>query len=217
MATRDNSTRRLRLVDDKQAQHDQQDQSPETGPPDAELTSNQAAAFAALVAESSRSAVERTLDQMTAEQLRSVAIALATHATTAEAETATGEVADVGPNGICSIAITTAAQSPGTTREAVLSTDRHLAVSDARAVAMTAARRGGLTLAAIAAYCGKNQTSVMYAENKVASNPRLNAVCSRIVGRLDAHYADPIHLMRCWKLSCSSKHIGRARWAHRRA
>jgi hypothetical protein len=31
----------------------------------------------------------------------------------------------------------------------------------------------------------------MYAQNKVANNPRLNAVCSRIVDQLDEHYAEP--------------------------
>ncbi|KQY49614.1 helix-turn-helix domain-containing protein [Nocardioides sp. Root140] len=183
MATPDNSTRRLRLVDD------QQDQTAEAAAPDGELTAKQAAAFPALVANANQSAVERTLDQMNAEQLRSLAIALATQVNAVE--TATGEAADVGPDGICAIAIATAAQSFGTTRDAVLSADRHRAVTDARAVAMTAARRGGLTLPAIATYFGKDHTSVMYAQNKVANNPRLNAVCARVVDQLDDHYAEP--------------------------
>ncbi|MEV5003882.1 helix-turn-helix domain-containing protein [Nocardioides sp. LML1-1-1.1] len=182
MATPDNNSRRLRLVDD------QQDQLAEA-PDDGGLTAKQAAAFAALVANANQAAVERTLDQMNAEQLRSLAIALATQVNAAE--TATGEMADVGPDGICAIAIATAAQSFGITRDAVLSADRHRAVSDARAVAMTAARRGGLTLPAIATYFGKDHTSVMYAQNKVVNNPRLNAVCARIVDQLDEHYADP--------------------------
>ncbi len=148
MATPDSSTRRLRLVDDQQ-----QDQHAEAAAPDSELTAKQAAAFAALVANANQSAVERTLDQMNAEQLRSLAIALATQVNAAE--TATGEVADVGPDGICAIAIATAAQSFGTTRDAVLSADRHRAVTDARAVAMTAARRGGLTLPGV--YVGRMQ------------------------------------------------------------
>ena len=183
MATPENNSRRLRLVDD------QQDQPAEAAAPDGELTAKQAAAFAALVANANQSAVERTLDQMNAEQLRSLAIALATQVNAAE--NATGEVADVGPDGICAIAIATAAQSFGTTRDAVLSADRDRAVTDARSVAMTAARRGGLTLPAIATYFGKDHTSVMYAQNKVANNPRLNAVCARIVDQLDDHYAQP--------------------------
>lgn len=182
MVTPDNSSRRLRLVDGRQTQ-------PEEGPEPDGLTAKQAAAFAALVANANQSVLERTLDQMNAEQLRSLAIALATKVNAAE--NATGEVADVGPDGICAIAIATAAQSFGTTRDAVLSADRHRAVTDARAVAMTAARRGGLTLPAIATYFGKDHTSVIYAQNKVANNPRLNAVCARIVDQLDEHYAAP--------------------------
>jgi hypothetical protein len=182
MATPD-SSRRLRLVDDQQTRPD------EAAAPDGGLTAKQAAAFAALVANANQSVVERALDQMNDEQLRSLAIALATQVNAAE--NATGEVADVGPDNICAIAIATAAQSFGTTRDAVLSADRHRAVTDARAVAMTAARRGGLTLPAIATYFGKDHTSVMYAQNKVANNPRLNAVCARIVDQLDDHYAEP--------------------------
>ena len=41
------------------------------------------------------------------------------------------------------------------------------AVTDARAVAMTAARRGGLTLPAIARFFGKDHTTVMHAHRKV--------------------------------------------------
>ena len=170
MATPD-SNRRLRLVDD------QQDPPADGAAPDSELTAKQAAAFAALVANANQSAVERTLDEMNADQLRTLAIALATQVNAAES--ANGEVADVGPDGVCAIAIASAAQSFGTTR-------------DARAVAMTAARRGGLTLPAIAAAFGKDHTSVMYAQNKVANNPRLNAVCTRIVDQLEEHYAEPI-------------------------
>jgi hypothetical protein len=184
MATPEESnTRRLRLVGSEQ---NTGDSAPTT---DGELTAKQAAAFAALVAESNQSAVAHALDHMSAEQLRGVAIALATQVNAAE--NATGEVADVGPDGICAIAVATAAQSFGTTRDAVLSADRHRAVTDARTVAMTAARRGGMTLPSIASYFGKDHTTVMYAQNKVANNPRLNAVCSRIVDQLEEHYAKP--------------------------
>lgn len=54
---------------------------------------------------------------------------------------------------------------------------------------MTAARRGGLTLPAIARFFGKDHTTVMYSLTKVANNPRLEAVCNRIVDQLDDHYA----------------------------
>lgn len=85
----------------------------------------------ALVGESNQSAVDHALDHMSVEQQRALAIALATRVNAAE--NATGEVADVGPDGICAITVATVAQSFGTTREAVLSADRHRAVTDAQA------------------------------------------------------------------------------------
>ena len=185
MGTPDNAPRRLRLVDNQQMPDDG------TPGPDDGLTAKQAAAFAALVADANQSAIQRTLNAMSDEQLRTLAVALATQVNATE--NATGEVADVGPDGVCAIAIATAAQAFGTTREAVLSADRHRAVTDARAVAMTAARRGGLTLPAIAAaFGGRDHTTVMYAQRKVANDPRLNAVCTRIVAQLEEHYAEPI-------------------------
>ncbi|MDR7254974.1 chromosomal replication initiation ATPase DnaA [Nocardioides sp. BE266] len=187
MTTPNNSSRRLRLVDEQQRAGAVAPEQDDEG-----VTEQQAAAFAAMVAKANQSDLERTLNQMNAEQLRSLALALASQINASEG--ASGEVADVGPDGICAIAIATAAQSFGTTRDAVLSADRHRAVTDARAVAMTAARRGGLTLPAIASYFGKDHTSVMYAQNKVANNPRLNAVCARIVDQLDEHYADPTRI-----------------------
>jgi hypothetical protein len=185
MATPDNASRRLRLVDNQQMR------DAVTPGPDDGLTAKQAAAFAALVADANQSAIQRTLNAMSDAQVRTLAIALATQVNATE--NASGEAADVGPDGVCAIAIATAAQAFGTTRDAVLSADRHRAVTDARAVAMAAARRRGLTLPAIAAaFGGRDHTTVMYAQRKVANDPRLNAVCTRIVAQLDEHYAEPI-------------------------
>ena len=160
------------------------------GEPDDEVTEQQATVFAALVTQRDHEAVSHTLDQMNAGQLRSLALMLA-HQVNA-AETAEGDLADVGPEGVCAIAVAEAAKAFGTTREAMLSADRHRSVTDARAVAMTAARRTGMTLPAIGAFFGKDHTSVMYAQNKVANNPRLNAVCVRIIDRIDDPYVDPL-------------------------
>lgn len=199
MATPDNQGRRLRLVGAQQTPNDEP-----AGQAD-ELSAKQAAAFAALVADANQSAIQRTLNAMSDEQLRALAVALATQVNAAE--NATGEVADVGPDGVCAIAIATAAQAFGTTREAVLSADRHRAVTDARAVAMTAARRGGgLTLPAIAAaFGGRDHTTVMYAQRKVANDPRLNAVCTRIVAQLEEHYAEPITVPQAEDLAESGR------------
>ncbi|GAA4127656.1 hypothetical protein GCM10022215_38350 [Nocardioides fonticola] len=185
MVTPDNS-RRFRLVD---VDRDDFDHAPTDALDEATddgLSVRQAAAFAALVAEDNQAALSYTLEQMSADQLRSLALALATQVNAVG--TANGEVADVGPDGLCAIAVASAAQAFGTTRDAVLSTDRHRAVTDARAVAMTAARRGGLTLPAIGAFFNKDHTTVMYSLTKVANNPRLEAACNRIVDQLDEHY-----------------------------
>ncbi|MFJ2758775.1 helix-turn-helix domain-containing protein [Nocardioides sp. NPDC087217] len=95
-----------------------------------------------------------------------------------------GGMTDLSPAGICTTAINAAAAAFGTTPEAVLSADRHRPITDARAVAMAAARRTGLTLPAIAAHFGRDHTVVMYAAAKVADNPRLDVACGRIVGQI---------------------------------
>lgn len=181
------NSRRLRLVDPDRRNDRESNFGAEVETRDDGLSVRQAAAFAALVAEKDQSAISYTLEQMSADQLRSLALALAAQVNAAE--TAAGEVPDVGPDGLCAIAVASAAQAFGTTRDAVLSADRHRAVTDARAVAMTAARRGGLTLPAIARFFGKDHTTVMYSLTKVANNPRLEAICNRIVDQLDDHYA----------------------------
>ena len=160
--------------------------------PDHPLGADMPSWFAALVASANQRDVDNALEQMTGEQLRSLAVALATRVNAAaHTDGADGAVVEVGPAAICAIAITTAAQSFGTSRDAILGSDRCRAVTDARAVAMTAARRVGLTLPVIAHYFAKNHTSVMYAQTKVANNPRLDAVCARIVDRLNSHYVQP--------------------------
>ena len=88
MATPDDSIRPLRLVDDQQAEREV-DLEPDDG-----LTAKQAAAFAALVANANQSVLERTLDQMNAEQLRSLAIALATQVNAAETAAAITPVSE---------------------------------------------------------------------------------------------------------------------------
>jgi hypothetical protein len=73
-----------------------------------------------------------------AEQLRSLATVLAVQVDqSAPASSATG------PAAVCELAINAAAPMFGTTPEAILSAERSRPVSDARAVAMTAARETG--------------------------------------------------------------------------
>ncbi|CAI9418298.1 hypothetical protein [Nocardioides sp. T2.26MG-1] len=80
-----------------------------------------------------------------ADQLRSLVAVLAVQVDqTLPAAPATG------PAAVCELAINAAAPMFGTTPEAILSAERSRPVSDARAVAMTAAREVGLSLPAIA-------------------------------------------------------------------
>lgn len=75
-----------------------------------------------------------------AEQLRSMVTVLAVQVDqSAPASSATGHAA------VCELAINAAAPMFGTTPEAILSAGRSRPVSDARAVAMTAARETGLS------------------------------------------------------------------------
>lgn len=115
-----------------------------------------------------------------------------TLATRAAHEQAAPGPADAGPDGICGIAVDAAARAFGTTPEAVLGSDRHRNVTDARAVAMTAARNNGLTLTVIADYFDKDHTSVMYAGTKVAQNPRLNDSAARIVQTIQQRYTEEV-------------------------
>lgn len=183
----DDRPRRLRLVESTHTPdaHGTALPRPDTGF-SAEVSPHLATAFANLVAASKEDAVSDLLDDMDTDQLRSLAVVLATQINAAHASYE--DLADLGANGICAIAADAAAQALGTTREAVLSADRHREVSDARAVAMTAARRARLSLPAIANYFKKDHASVIYNTNKVANNPRLDILCTRITDEIERHY-----------------------------
>lgn len=81
---------------------------------------------------------------------------------------------------MCDLAVSQAAAGFGTTPEAILGADRHRTVTDARAVAMTAIRRSGLTLTAIADHFDKDHTSVIHAVRRTEDNPRLLKAATRI-------------------------------------
>ena len=125
------------------------------------------------------------LELLSPDELRELVVELAKQVETGLAVPA--EMTDLSPPGICATAINAAAAAFGTTSEAVLSADRHRPITDARAVAMAAARRTGLTLPAIAAHFGRDHTVVMYAATKVSDNPRLDLACGRIVDQITDH------------------------------
>lgn len=85
------------------------------------------------------------------------------------------------PVHVCDVAIEAAAKTFGTTPEAVLSTACAQEVSDARAVAMTAARTNGLSLPKIAAEFGdRHRTVVLQATRRIEKTPPLRELAERI-------------------------------------
>lgn len=116
-----------------------------------------------------------------ADQLRSLVAVLAVQVDqTLPAAPATG------PAALCELAINAAAPMFGTTPEAILSAERSRPVSDARAVAMTAAREVGLSLPAIAEHFNKDHGSV--AVRRTADRPRLADAAARVTEHVNARY-----------------------------
>ena len=94
-----------------------------------------------------------------------------------------------GPAAVCELAINASAPMFGTTPEAILSAERSRPVSDARAVAMTAARQAGLSLPAIAEQFDKDHGSVLHAVRRTAERPRLAAAAAKVSEHVNSRYA----------------------------
>lgn len=92
------------------------------------------------------------------------------------------------PEQVCEVAVAAAAKTFGTTPEAVLSPARAQEVSDARAVAMSAARANGLSVPKIADYFGKDHASVLHALKRTAERPRLTAEAASIADDITSRY-----------------------------
>ncbi|MEZ0580161.1 helix-turn-helix domain-containing protein [Nocardioides sp. MH1] len=101
-----------------------------------------------------------------AEQLRSLVTVLIV-----QVDQSMPVASTTGPAGVCELAINAAAPMFGTTPEAILSAERSRPISDARAVAMTAARETGLSLPAIAEHFNKDHGSVIHAVRRTAERP----------------------------------------------
>ena len=110
-----------------------------------------------------------------ADQLRSLVAVLAV-----QVDQTMPSAPATGPAAVCELAINAAAPMFGTTPEAILSAERSRAVSDARAVAMTAAREVGLSLPAIAEHFNKDHGSVIHAVRRTAERPRLADAAARV-------------------------------------
>lgn len=141
-----------------------------------------AAALACAVDDNNRDDVARILEPLDRQQLYALAIVLAAHLPTDEPLSTTA-----GPDRICVAAIKAAAQAFDTTPEAILSNDRHRHVGDARAVAMTVARRAGVSSPVVGAHFGRDHSTVLHNASRVGETPRLRGAVDRIWHQL---YAD---------------------------
>ena len=118
-----------------------------------------------------------------AEQLRSLVTVLAV-----QVDQSVPASSATGPAAVCELAINAAAPMFGTTPEAILSAERSRPVSDARAVAMTAARETGLSLPAIAEHFNKDHGSVIHAVRRTAERPRLADAAARVSEHVNIRY-----------------------------
>jgi hypothetical protein len=118
-----------------------------------------------------------------AEQLRSLVTVLAV-----QVDQSVPVSSATGPAAVCELAINAAAPMFGTTPQAILSAERSRPVSDARAVAMTAARETGLSLPAIAEHFNKDHGSVIHAVRRTAERPRLADAAARVSEHVNSHY-----------------------------
>lgn len=151
-----------------------------------------------LAADHDQAQLEVMLESLSNVQLRSLAAALATRIAHDAQPSQPGPTApsiapttaqDISsPAHVCEVAIEAAAKSFGTTPEAVLSAARAQEVSDARAVAMTAARTNGLSLPQIAEHFGRDHSSVIHAVRRTGDRPRLAAAASVIAEDITNRY-----------------------------
>lgn len=128
--------------------------------------------------------LEVLLESLSNAQLRSLAASLAARVATEQQPRKSLSA----PEQVCEVAVAAAAKTFGTTPEAVLSPARAQEVSDARAVAMTAARANGLSVPKIAEYFGKDHASVLHALKRTAERPRLTAEAASIADDITSRY-----------------------------
>jgi chromosomal replication initiation ATPase DnaA len=132
--------------------------------------------------------LEVMLDSLSNVQLRSLSAALATRIAHNQTTSLPPAQNISSPEHMCNVAIEAAAKTFGTTAEAILSSARAQEICDARAVAMTAARANGLSLAKIAEHFDKDHGSVIHAVRRTTDRPRLAAAASSIAEDITSRY-----------------------------
>lgn len=88
------------------------------------------------------------------------------------------------PDAIVNHCVVAAAVAFGVTSDAILSTDRHRPVLDARAVAMAACRLAGLSSTFIGHRFSRDHSTVLHAAGRVGENARLRRITNRIASPL---------------------------------
>lgn len=132
-----------------------------------------------------RTAIAELTAPLDVDQLRSLVATLAVQVDQVmPAESASG------PAAVCELAINAAAPLFGVTPEDIRSPQRSRPISDARAVAMTAARENGLSLPAIAEEFGKDHGSVIHAVRRTQQRPRLADAAARVTQHVNDRYTE---------------------------
>ncbi|MEP7737739.1 helix-turn-helix domain-containing protein [Nocardioides sp. 31GB23] len=132
-----------------------------------------------------RSAIAELTAALDVEQLRSLVATLAV-----QVDQVMPAAAASGPAAVCELAINASAPLFGVTPEDIRSPQRSRPISDARAVAMTAARENGLSLPAIAEQFGKDHGSVIHAVRRTQQRPRLADAAARVTQHVSDRYTE---------------------------
>ncbi|MGD9961873.1 helix-turn-helix domain-containing protein [Nocardioides sp.] len=144
-----------------------------------------AATVLAAAGRGDRSAIAELTAPLDVDQLRSLVATLAVQVD----QVMTAEAVS-GPAAVCELAINASAPLFGVTPEDIRSPQRSRPISDARAVAMTAARENGLSLPAIAEQFGKDHGSVIHAVRRTQQRPRLADAAARVTQHVNDRYTE---------------------------
>ncbi len=144
-----------------------------------------AATVLAAAGRGDRAAIAELTGPLDVDQLRTLVATLAV-----QVDQAMPDQAASGPAAVCELAINAAAPLFGVTPEDIRSPQRSRPVSDARAVAMTAARENGLSLPSIAQEFGKDHGSVIHAVRRTQQRPRLADAAARVTQHVNDRYTE---------------------------
>ena len=138
-----------------------------------------AANLACAVDDEDADEIARILHALDRNQLYALAVVLAAHV-----DIDKPMAPAYGSTRTCRLATRHAAALFDVTAEAVMSTERSRQVARARMVVMAVARRAGHTTVEIARHFSRDHTTVVYACEKVARDPRLRLAADRVIDRM---------------------------------